>query len=97
MNMLQLKLEPLMKIMSLICILSCTCLCIGQMCFIKTDIVKIRKVIISLINIKGSEKSVLMRRKTIKDFLLSKCKPGASLKVFFDAVGPFINNKFKSQ
>ncbi len=40
-----------------------------------------------------------IRRKTIKDYLLSKCKPGASSKdfFFFDAVGPFMNNKCRLQ
>ncbi len=34
-----------------------------------------------------------MRRKAIKDCLLSKCKPGAQSKEFFDAVGHFMNSK----
>ncbi len=38
-----------------------------------------------------------MRRKAIKDYLLSKYKPGASSKEFFDAVGPFMNNKCRLQ
>ncbi len=90
--MLQLKLEPLRKIMSIICILSCASLCIVEICY-KTNIVKIRKIIISLINIKGREISVSMRRKAITDYVLSKCKHGDSSNEFVDAVGPLMNNK----
>ncbi len=43
------------------------------------------------------DKCVSIRRKTIKDYLLSKCKPGASSKQSFDVLGPFINNKCRSQ
>ncbi len=42
-------------------------------------------------------KCVLMSRKAIKDYLLFKCKPGSSSKEFFDAVGPFMNNKCRLQ
>ncbi len=38
-----------------------------------------------------------MRRKAIKDYLLSKFKPGASSKEVFDAVGYFMNNKCRLQ
>ncbi len=42
-------------------------------------------------------KSTSLRRLSIRDYILSRCKPGASNKDFFDAVGPFMTNKIKSQ
>ena len=42
-------------------------------------------------------KSTSMRRSAIKDYILSKCRPGASQKDFWDIVGPFMANKSKSQ
>ncbi len=42
-------------------------------------------------------KSTSLRRLAIRDYLLSRCKPGASNKDFFDAVGPLMTNKIKSQ
>jgi hypothetical protein len=38
-----------------------------------------------------------MRRNAIKEFFLSKCKPGASPRDFWNAVGPFLSNKSKSR
>ncbi len=44
-----------------------------------------------------SNKGVSMRRWAIKEYLLSKCKPGASAKECFDAVWPFMNKKCRLQ
>ncbi len=38
-----------------------------------------------------------MRRVAIKNHFMSKCKPGASTKDFFNAVGPFLSSKPKSR
>jgi exonuclease III len=38
-----------------------------------------------------------LRRKAIRDFFLSKGKPGASPRDFWNAIGPFLSNKKKSQ
>ena len=38
-----------------------------------------------------------MRRDAIRDYFLSKCKPGASPKDFWNAIGPFMSTKTKSQ
>jgi hypothetical protein len=37
-----------------------------------------------------------MRRSAIRNHFLSKCKPGASPKDFYDAIGPFLSKKSKS-
>ncbi len=38
-----------------------------------------------------------MRRVAIKNHFKSKCKPGASAKDLFNAVGPFLSSKLKSR
>ncbi len=38
-----------------------------------------------------------MRRISIKKHFMSQCKPGASTKVVFNAVGPFLSSKPKSR
>ncbi len=38
-----------------------------------------------------------MRRVAIKNHFMFKCKPGASTKDFFSAVGPFLSSKSKSR
>ncbi len=38
-----------------------------------------------------------IRRKAIQEFFMSKCKPGASPRDFWNAIGPFLSKKNKSQ
>ncbi len=38
-----------------------------------------------------------MKRKAVTNYLLSKYNPSASSNYFFDVVGPFMNNKCRSQ
>ncbi len=42
-------------------------------------------------------KSTSLRRLPIREYLLSRCKPGVSNIDFVDVVGPFMTNKIKSQ
>ncbi len=38
-----------------------------------------------------------MRKHAIRDYFMSKCKPDASPKDFWNAVGPFLTSKNRSQ
>ncbi len=42
-------------------------------------------------------KTVSMRKKAIKSYIMSRCKPGATSKDFFDTVAPFLSSKSKSR
>ncbi len=42
-------------------------------------------------------KTVSIRKKEIKSYIMSRCKPGATSKTCFDRVAPFLSSKRKSR